>query len=342
MFRFLVRAMFATLLSAATTALTAGSITFGSYSHFPAPTCTTGPPNCVVANIADRPYWFNVSQDDGVKPPVSGEPRTLASIVRNTSPYTGLPTFSNPEWFGAADGVNPITDLFLTGTGPFDITLLLRETGNNLTLGWYGFDSSGAIVDGGILLDQNTAQVANGGGGQPIHFVPTTNTWGLFVKYGRPMDCSPTDWRAVCYGTVLGAAGGSGVPLDIYYSQAWRNSSSSDRPPLPANATAEQIAAWNRAVFEADLDPNRQHFVFVTTDQGLVVGVEDSWTSLQAYNNLNTPYSGNVWEGKGDFNDLVLLINATAVPEPSTVAMFAIGGLGLLCSGLRRRRASKK
>jgi hypothetical protein len=284
------------------------------------PNCTTGQPPCPA--IGPAPAWNNPSQDDGVLQPVAGQPHGLASIVNNTSPYSGLPTFTNTQWYGLDGGLSLIQNLFFTGIQTYNITLLVRETGNDLTFGWYGLDASGNMVDGGVLMDQNTTASSS------VVFTPTTEAFGFFIKYGRPADCAASDWRAVCTGTVLSHAGGSGVPLDIYYTQTARNSSIAN-PSLGAPAGYRD--------FESTYDPNRQHFLALRSDQGILLGVEDSWTSLEAFTRLSTPYGGSVWEGLGDFNDMVLQI--TAVPEPSTFVLLGLGLAGL--AGFARRRRSK-
>jgi hypothetical protein len=281
------------------------------------PTCTAGQTGC---SDTSPTAWQNSSQDDGVQQLINGQERGLASILNNTSPYAGLPSFTNVQWYGQDGGVGLVENLFFSGIGTYNITLLLRETGNDLTLGWYGMDDGGNIVDGGVLINPNTAQSSS------VVFTPTTNAFGFFVKYGRPADCAQSDWRAVCAGTVLAHAGGTGVPLDIYYTQTARSSSiANPAPGAPAGFRD----------YESTYDPNRQHFLAVQSDQGLLLGVEDSWTSLEAYTSLNTPYNGAVWERQGDFNDLVLQI--TSVPEPSTFALLGLGFAGLAAFARRRR-----
>lgn len=275
------------------------------------PSCTAGQPSC--------PAWYNPSQDDGVLPLIPGLSRDLASILNNASPYTGIPAFTDVQWYGPDGGVGLIKDLFFSGSGTYNISLLLRETGNNLILGWYGDDGSGNLI-GGVLIDGSVAA------GQTVTFTPPSN-FGFFVKYGRPADCAANDWRAVCQGTLLDHNNGTGVPLDIYYSQTWLSSSVSNPPPgAPPGYTD----------YESTYDPDRQHFIALRSGEGLIIAVEDSWTTLPQYTTLNTPHNGSVWENGGDFNDLVLLI--TPVPEPSTFALLGLGFAGLAAFARRRSK----
>lgn len=308
--------------------LMANAIVSGGGIWNPVPTCASGAPAC--AAPAGTPFWFNGSQDDGVLAPIAGHPRNLASIVNGTSPYSALPAFADASWYGQADGASAIQDLFFGGVGTYNVSLLVAETGQNLILGWYGFDNGGAIVEGGLLMGRLGTN-AGTTGILPAQFASTTGRFGFFLKYGRPTDCQAGDWRAVCAGTIVDHAGGTGVPLDILYSQSARNSSAAHPSP----------GAPGNAYYEGDLESNRQHFLAIQTAQGLLLGVEDGWSSRQQYGTLNTQFGGPVWERAGDFNDMVLLITAVppiaSVPEASTMALFGLGIAGLAAYQRKRR-----
>jgi hypothetical protein len=251
-------------------------------------------------------------------PAQAGKARDLGSIVdSNTNPYSNLPTFTNAAWYGAADGKSAIQNMLFNGMDTYSATLLVRETGNSLVFGWYELDSGGAITGGGVLVDGNTVARADGGA-VSVQFTPTTGTFGFFVKYGTAAGCAGAGYLSACNG---------GLPADIYYTESARNSSST-QPTSGAGAT----------MYETDYDrAPRQHFAAISTLEGLVLGVEDSWSIDSAINTLPTPL-GPIYERGGDYQDLVLLIHQQAepMPEPSTLGLMGAGLLG--CVLWMRRR----
>ena len=99
------------------------------------------------------------------------------------------------------------------------------------------------------------------------------------------------------------------------------------------------FADWNDAanhtVHYYSIDPATGLPVGGTTatPQLFVSGYDDAWgLSID-------PVTDNIWViNYGD--DTLLQITATAVPEPSSIAMFGIGALGLLGYSRRRRQTS--
>lgn len=168
------------------------------------------------AGCASRLPWDNKSQDDGIRAQSAGQSETLAAIVNNHSPYNP-PSFSNVQWYAPQTGGGLITDLCFSSSQPWNMTLLVRSTSNALALGWYGVDSSGKVVDGGALVDSSTAV------GSTMQFMPTTTTWGLFLKYGFSGNCTGKSWDAACAAAPM--------PQDLFYSQVSRSSSIANPAP---------------------------------------------------------------------------------------------------------------
>lgn len=324
-------------------------------------------PNCVSGACytdLNRPYWVNVSQDDGLNPDSQGRLQTLASIINNTSQFTTLPNFTNAQWYGNADG-SAVRDLSFTGGGPYNLNLLLADTGNQLIFGYYtiGTQNGQTVpVFGQVLFTaggNGTASVLS----LQAQFNPGSAQWGFFVKYGNPV-CAAQDWRAVCSGSVLDHVNGTGVPLDVYYTQSSLNKAALSADDWAAFAslglTDAQKANLAKAIFEsgqlngvplsateklnlakAITDSGqtnglaRQHYSLVNTDQGLVIGMEDGWSGYKNITTLSTP-SGPVWEQGGDYNDMVIVL--TPVPEPSSIALIGLGFSALAGTRLIRRR----
>jgi hypothetical protein len=59
----------------------------------------------------------------------------------------------------------------------------------------------------------------------------------------------------------------------------------------------------------------------------------DGWTAFGG--GIQTSSNGSLWSGLVSY-DPEYSINATAVPEPRVLSLFALGGLGFLCQ--RRKR----
>jgi hypothetical protein len=108
-----------------------------------------------------------------------------------------------------------------------------------------------------------------------------------------------------------------GGPSDVYRTQSSLNSSG------PGTEAAYEAAAGRGA---------HQHFaVFSTPDpNAYIVAVEDVWGRDPK---IDT-YRG-IFEGNGDYNDAVFLLQA--VPEPATFALIGLGICGLVLVSKRRR-----
>jgi len=259
---------------------------------------------------------------------------TTAYSATPPYPATGNPFWNNPSYDTFGTGLSTTQHManigyLLTDTGAFATTAINVIPGDSVSqdfVGAGGVDPSGFSITQ-TAASENIALIFAAGGGDNTGQAPSATQVGTEIGYYTGTFTSATASNStILYGnlsnttTALSATNFSptasyGFFAIVCYAQGGCETYTS---------TQGNFAAFGGAGFAGD---TWNHFaLFTTTNGNIVVGF--------------TGQNGLYNENQGDFQDAVIEITNTSVPEPGTVGIIGLGLAGLGVLG--RRRLAKK
>jgi hypothetical protein len=278
----------------------------GAFSAFTLGTRGVCSPGCTDGT----PFFFNTSGDT-----VNGSTNASVGDFLNASgsfgsPVSGCPTCgvnymaSNGQMYTqAANSPNFATAFsFIRQAASLSITLLYANSSvnNNAEFGIYDASSqSNALNNHEVVQPIGALTNLNNMIGQTYNITQNYGLWGVYAR-----TCDVNAANQAC-------PGGNVV---TYFSNVAMNGVNGDTPAADAAATHMH---W--ALFQSGT--NAAVYYLALEDFALTSGTR------------------NVTEGYGDYNDIILRIDTSGVPEPATLSIM---GLGLAGLGLLGRRKLKK
>ena len=159
-------------------------------------------------------------------------------------------------------------------------------------------------------------------------------------------DRRATDWLAMGFGKASGTtATGSGELWTLYQANGgtqWFTGGGTSGGNVGGGGSANQHQPDTITMtLDTGLDGTTKGQYTITDSLGLFTGLTNSTGTLSStvYNNIGGVFIGAFGGANGNFTSLTLSGSSSTVPEPASLGLLGLGGLGLLLLGKRRKTA---